>query len=377
MMISVTVIQGKRDMRSFIFLLFVAFLIVITACDTTSDNDAVTPEIPVKIDVKLKVGDILYENADAEITVTGLNNSDEIEWSKNYPYTGGEENVINIPGKYHHYKFSLQKWGHHDEQIFTLLELQEERADGPTPTTFVLGGEVQSKKLLAVTYYYESAPGAMDAQRKTEYTYDGTGKLNGVQEKFYNSETMAFELDQHRTFEYENNRVKKMSRYWSSDNSLMEETTYQYNGSGYLTAILFKSYQTGITSDVVLTYDLNTGIVIATYSNSNGTGFQYHFTYENKNIATDKVTEGAKICEEGIYTYDKNINPFKHLGYVEYVLTNFSINNRLTESVTYQCLLPSLVPVSFEYVYNDNGYPTQSTTNYQGGGKGKYTYEYQ
>jgi hypothetical protein len=363
-------------MRSLVFLCFVAFSVAITACDTSSDSE-VAPEIPVKLEVKLKVGDILYENVDAEITVTGLNESDETEWSKIYSYTGGEENTINIPGKYHHYKFSLRKWGKHDEQIFTLLELQEQRADGPTPTTFVLGGEVEPKKLSAVSYYYEPTPGAVDTQRKTEYSYDEQGNLNGVQEKFFNSETLAFESQYYRTFEYENNRVKKMSRYWSSDNSLMEETTYQYNGSGYVTAMIFKSDQTGITSNVALTYDFTSGIVIATYSNSNGTGFSYQFTYETKNITTDKVTQNGSICEEGIYTYDKNINPYKNLGYVEYVLTNFSINNRLTESVDYKCSFPSLVPVSFEYTYNDNGYPIKSTTNYQGGAKANYTYEYQ
>lgn len=364
-------------MRAFVFLLFAAFSIVVSACETTSDNDAVTPEIPVKFDVKLKVGDILYENVDAEITVTGFNDTDQIEWTKSYTYTGGVENVVNIPGKYHHYKFSLQKWGHLDEQIFTLVELEEERADGPTPTTFVLGGEVQPMKLSTMTYHYELTPGAVDGQRKTEYTYDGSGKLNGVQEKFYNTETMAFESDYYRTFDYENNRVKKMSRYWSSDNSQMEETTYQYNGSGYVTEMVYKSYQTGITSNVELTYDFDSGIVAATYSNSNGTGFSYQFTYQNKNITTDKITQNSGICEEGIYTYDKNINPYKHLGYVEYVLTDFSINNRLTESVTYKCAFPELIPVSFEYTYNTNGYPTQSTTFYQGGAKAKYTYEYQ
>jgi hypothetical protein len=68
-----------------------------------------------------------------------------------------------------------------------------------------------------------------------------------------------------------------------------------------------------------------------------------------------------------VYTYDTKINPFNALGYLDYQLLNFSANNKLTENVNYvDCSFPALIPDTFSYQYNEQGYPTILTTTYKG-----------
>ncbi len=55
-----------------------------------------------------------------------------------------------------------------------------------------------------------------------------------------------------------------------------------------------------------------------------------------------------------------------------YILFNLSFNNKLTENVNYvNCAFPSLIPESFEYEYNAEGYPTVATTTYKTGNAAK------
>jgi hypothetical protein len=86
------------------------------------------------------------------------------------------------------------------------------------------------------------------------------------------------------------------------------------------------------------------------------------------NVITDKTTRGSQLCSDGQYTYDDHINPFKNLGYTDYLLTNVSMNNKLSESVNHvNCAFPSFIPESYSYQYNDGGYPTLITTLYKSG----------
>lgn len=78
---------------------------------------------------------------------------------------------------------------------------------------------------------------------------------------------------------------------------------------------------------------------------------------------TDRTTRGLQLCGDGHYTYDNDINPFSNFGYTDYLLTNLSINNKLSENVNYiNCAFPSFIPSSRSYAYNDSGYPTLITT---------------
>ena len=83
-------------------------------------------------------------------------------------------------------------------------------------------------------------------------------------------------------------------------------------------------------------------------------------------IKSDKTTRGSTLCSQGTYDYDKGINPFSHLGYVDFLLRNYSINNRIAEQVDYiGCSFPSFIPEFTDYNYDGDGYPTTATKHYK------------
>ena len=56
------------------------------------------------------------------------------------------------------------------------------------------------------------------------------------------------------------------------------------------------------------------------------------------------------------------------LGYKDFSVQNWSVNNRLTDHVNYSaCSFPTLIPVSYEYTYDQDGYPVAKVTSYKSG----------
>ena len=265
-----------------------------------------------------------------------------------------------------------------DEQVITSTDLYNERADGPQPTIYVLGGEVIPRKLLTTISSMETEGEAgMIPYSKVQYEYNGQGRVSKMTHFDYNNETKVFQPIRYFNFAYENNRLATIKGYNQAGDELYITETYEYYGNGNVSKIIQENINAH-TSKVELTYSPNSGEITAVYSNSNGQGFTYQFNYLLKNITSDKTTKGGQLCSEGIYTYDKNINPLKHLGYVDFFLANLSVNNKTVENVSYTaCALPELEPQTYQYQYNDDGYPAKVTVNYKGGKKSQIQYTYE
>ena len=325
----------------------------------------------------MKVGEFLYENLDGTITVKAFDAANNEKWQKQYEYEGGKDNVIEISGGFHHYSIGLSKWGISDEQVITLSDLYNERADGPQPTTYVLGGEVVPRKLVSRTSSMEiDGQSGMIPNTKVEYQYHDHGRVSKLIHFEYNGETKTFQPKRYFNFAYENNQLTTIKGYHQDSDDLYITETYEYYANGNVAKIIQKNAG-GYTSTVELTYG-NAEKITALYSNWNGQGFTYQFDYTFKNITAEKTTKGAQTCSEGTYEYDKNINPLKHQGYVDFFLTNLSINNRTVENVNYTaCAFPELEPQTYQYQYNDLGYPTKVTVNYKGGRKSQIQYYYE
>jgi hypothetical protein len=164
-------------------------------------------------------------------------------------------------------------------------------------------------------------------------------------------------------FSYVDGQVDKIEGILTNSTSPYIEYFYQYDDSR-VTKISEKNYSAGVNSEATFSYH-SANVVSVDYQFSNGGSFKYEMTIDGNNILSDKTTRGTQLCSSGQYTYDQHPNPFNALGYVDYLLTNVSVNNKLTENVNYvSCAFPNLKPESFEYVYNDEGYPTEMTTTY-------------
>ena len=104
------------------------------------------------------------------------------------------------------------------------------------------------------------------------------------------------------------------------------------------------------------------------YSLSDGNSLTYEFDILNKNIISDENSQYGQLCNQGNYQYDKNINPFRHLGFMDFNFQNWSVGNKVTEDVHYlACGFPTLIPVSHSYTYDQDGYPLKKITIYKTG----------
>jgi hypothetical protein len=224
---------------------------------------------------------------------------------------------------------------------------------------------VKSKRLDFYTDTFEAQDQGLQTPTKVKYEYNASNKL--IEYSVYTSDPTSHSLVVLRSFKlfYTNDLVTEAKGYFSNSPNPYVEYTYQYQPDARVSKISANNHQVGLTSEAKFTYDDVTQITQVSYQYSNGESFEYEFKQTAENIVSDKTTKASELCSSGVYTYDQHVNPFKNLGYVDYELNNLSANNKLTEDVSYTgCAFPSLVPKSYSYVYDDDGYPSVVITSY-------------
>jgi hypothetical protein len=355
-------------------------LLVLASCN--DGDDGVSDPIggvQVALDVKIKVGEFLYENIDTDITIEGYSAEDELGWTNVFRYEGGKDNIISIPTGQTYYRFTLNKWGVVDEQTFTIQQLFEHRVDGPMPVTYVFGGAVPARKLTSCTRAMEEdIDGSIRLipKSKQSFEYDEAGRLTTIRGLEYNSLTHSFDEKSYSTVSYEYNRVATIDGYSSADDMRFMTIRYEYLTNGSVSKIEQDNIEAGVIGNVTLTYPTPSSIV-ATYTQSNGNDFQQTISYVFKNAVTDEVSKGGQQCSNSVYTFDKKINPFRHLGYLDFFLSNLSVNNKTDEQIQHVgCSFPELTVESYTFKYDELDYPTEKITSYKNGRKAVEAYTY-
>lgn len=325
----------------------------------------------VRVKLEMTLGSVFYPNIDADFTVKAYNEANVEMWKQDFRYIGPEANDLKIKNGFHHYTFEAKKWGKVLTQTFLMQGLWDSRVrEGVVPTTYVFQATTEAKKIAS---YITSSIGA-DGDggikipvNKVTHVYEN-GRISRINYSTWVKLEARFVDQSHSEFIYEGNKVKRIVTYNAGEAAKYTETTYTYDAEGYASHIQHKSLESGgITTDVELSHLYGDRLVKAVYSLSNGTGFEYEFENKYGNMKSDKTTRGAQLCSLVNYTSDKNINPFKHLGYTDYLLRNYSVSNRLTEDAVYVgCAFPSRVAESYDYLYDQDGYPLRATTNYKG-----------
>lgn len=215
---------------------------------------------------------------------------------------------------------------------------------------------------------YEMSDPGFEPQLKIKYEYQKSGRIDKYYVLSYNPDNNAMEEQRSFVFSYTNDKVEQIKGYLPGENTAYIEYSYYYSTDDKVSKITENNHSAGISSEANFTYAEN-GTIKVSYVFSNGGSFEYEFDYASGNILSDKTTRGSQLCSDGQYTYDQHHNPFKDLGYVDYLLTNLSTNNKITENVNYvACAFPTLVPESYTYEYNDKGYPISATTLYKSNG---------
>jgi hypothetical protein len=325
----------------------------------------------VKVQVIIVVGEVPYGNLDAHIRVKGFDASNVIQWMKEYDFVGLND-ILEIKNGFHHYSIELvDKWGINDVQSeISGKDVWDFRADGPLPQTVALGGSKNAKKLSSyVTSHEVNMPGADIAYQfdsRVLYTYNGDGSVATIHHEIYNDQTSRFEEEKVETFTYDNGSGYVSKIAVTLNGKPYQEYKYEY---GLKTKITLTSSDGFVTTQITsVNRETNSPNFFVNYSFSNGQSFLYEFDLRFRNIANDKTIKSGELCEQGSYTYDKYINPFKHLGYIDFDLQNWSASNKVTEDVDYiACSFPTLIPLSHSYSYNQDGYPVTKITTYRSG----------
>lgn len=325
----------------------------------------------IKADVKIEVGGILYENLDAHLKVSGYNFSNTMQWTKEYDFIGPID-TLEVQNGFHHYTIELvDKWGVNDIQSeIAANEIWDGRADGPHPVTYVVGGSTEARRLsMSVNSIEVDIPGTgivYQPESRASYVYNGDGRLESIHHEIYNTQSSQFEENSIQVFTYEGAVVSKIVT--TLNGQLYSEDQYSYGVENKITETLY--FNNGLVGTQTSTrYDgadsLRSSVKV-NYNYSNGNSFLYEFEVLYKNIVSDKTTQSGQVCNQGNYTYDKNINPFRHLGYLDFAYQNWSANNKLKENVNYQaCSFPGIIPDSYDYTYNQYGYPVKKIATYK------------
>ena len=205
-------------------------------------------------------------------------------------------------------------------------------------------------------------------QLKVTYEYNTSGKVSRYHVFTYNPDSKSFAEQRHFDFVYSDNVVRKIAGTFSNSATPYVEYVYEYSLDGKVSTIKETNTASGVNSEANFVYDDINQSTKVFYTFSNGGSFEYEFHLQNGNMVFDKTTRGSQLCSDGEYTYDNYINPFKALGYTDYLLINLSTNNRLSENINrVGCAFPTFIPESYTYQYNDRRYPTLMTTFYKSG----------
>jgi hypothetical protein len=320
--------------------------------------------INVRVKLEAMVGNIHYPNVDAMYTVHAFDQSNAEVWTQDYNYIGPEANELRIRNGFDHYIIQAKKWGQTFQQVYSHSNLFEVRVrEGEIPVLQVFQTNVQPKRVGSTVSSFTriiNGQTVTEPNAKTEYQYTNA-RISTTKTYVWSAETKSFIAQSNSDFFYQGDDLQKIV---TNDLSGYTEDNYTYDADGNVTHIQHK-LSAGVVTDVELTY--SGGSVKAAYKFSNGSAFEYELLSQFGNTTSDKTTRFGELCSTATYTYDKNVNPLAHLGYVDYLFRNYSISNRITENANYVgCAFPSLVAESYTYVYDADGYPLKQETNYKG-----------
>lgn len=237
--------------------------------------------------------------------------------------------------------------------------------EGTQVSLQVLSQRSENKMLSYYVTYREVEIAGMGIIEQPEsrvyYNYKFNGDLEYIRYELYNSQTLLFEESFTETFNYEGEKVSRI--VGTRNGKYFKELNYTY---GIQNKIVETNINSGITTTLLFTTNDNHVQVAFTFSNGNS--FLYEFETHLNNIIKDKTTKGGQRCSDGVFTFDKNINPFHSLGYTDINFKNWSVNNKMTEHTDYlACSFPTLIPAFHEFTYNTDGYPMEQITYYRTG----------
>jgi hypothetical protein len=213
--------------------------------------------------------------------------------------------------------------------------------------------------------------GSYVAESKTSYTYDAAGNLLRIEYYKRKADNTPF-LAMTDRFNYTGNKVQKISRVDEETNSPISTISFTYDHQGKVIAMNEKTVNGETNGRVQYHYYERPEISINYQYPGKTDEMDYSMVFRNGNKVEDAATTTNHSNELGTYSYDFNINPYRHMNWPNLFLSNSSKNNLTFQNKTYSGNYPAAEPYSLTYTYDADGYPTEVIKNFKTYPGGQY-----
>ena len=321
----------------------------------TPDETAFT----IQMRTRIKVGDIEYDSIQSSLVYRTFDAANQLKSTQMINLVPGINTIsLNKQAAYH--EFIVQKWGGTYTKRYAKNELRSDMV-------YEFGEEKAAKKLKSeLTARWDG--NIYKADTKNNYIYDGKGRLIKVEFMQKRLTDGAPFVAKTENLEYNNNRLEKISIY-NEGNTFAGTRTFRYDAAGkiiHITEDILNSNKTEV--DVAHHGPNGDGLdevnLYFSYSNTTLT-MEYYQRWKNGNLFSDNSRYSNDFYQTGSYQHDNGINPFAHMNWPDLYLSNGSKNNLNWQSRSYYGNYPLNVAYSFEYKYDNEGYPVELIRRYK------------
>jgi hypothetical protein len=320
----------------------------------TADDFGFQSYISLKVKLRIIVGQVAYDSLPGKLKIDAEGN-DNNHWIREIDIKKGVTN-IQVPDQYSSYLFKVDKWNSAAVRVMSRNELQ-------TNMLITLEASREPKRLVEEKTFIENSAAVVPDSR-TEFYYHSSGKLNEIRNYQKTIQRPDLVLTNLYYFQYSNGSLDTISRFNQANQSTGYTAFFYQNGK--ISSISNQSYDqhTGVAFEYSGTTDHQ--VVGADYLFHNGNSMYYRFFTRSGNRISDYALSSTSGSESGTYEYDDYINPKHQLGWEDIFMSNYSKNNLVNQQKSYSGGYPTSVPYKYEYVYDNDGYPSEAYISYKG-----------
>jgi hypothetical protein len=321
-----------------------------------------SPFIKVKVKAIMVVGGVTYDSIPASLMLTTYDAQGEM--TTTYSPLNAGTNVINLLKSAVRYDMVVSKWGTNNSMTVSRGNVEEGKL-------FIIAGQKQAKQLKSERTY-KLLNGQEIPDTKTDYHYDFSGNLSRIDYWLRKMDTNTPFLAFTDRFEYENGKVAKVTRINEETGSVMRTSDFSYDAQGKVIGI--SENENSMTAAGSVQY-LNSNEVKIHYSYT-GRSFDmnYFMLFKNGNLVKSTAATTNNSGETGEYSYDFNINPYRHMNWPDLFLSHSSNSNITSQNKQYSGSYPSAEPYSRIYKYDNDGFPTEVVKNFKSYTSGQFLF---
>jgi hypothetical protein len=320
------------------------------------------PYMSIKLRAIMKIGDVVYDSVPASLTLTTYNANGER--TTTYSAMAAGVNEVKILKSAAKYTFLLSKWGTNDEMALNRQDVKED-------TVYTLGGSKAAKKLKSERKY-KQVNGIFVAEGKTDFFYDADGKLSKIEYWLKKADNSNY-LTMSDRFVYSGTSIA-VTRFNEETGTMTGITAFVYDNRGRVIRMSQKDNgnETNATVDYY-SYSKEEVKIHYEYPGKN-CDMNYYMTFHKGNVISGSATSSNHNTEQGLYSYDMNINPYLFMNWPDLFLSHTSKNNITWQSREYYGSYPVADPYSFNYTYDSDGYPIELIKHFRSYPSGNFAY---